>query len=154
MENILLILSTTRKSNKCIKEAIEVAQKEDSKLIILFVVDYEVPEKIFDKLNEEGWLGGKPTEKLFNAVLDEYSVQGKSKISEIEKIAKSKGVHYKSVIKKGNFLKEVLVVVEKEEISLILVTKRKRSSLSRFVFGSVVAELKKKVKCKIKIIDE
>jgi hypothetical protein len=79
MDKILLILSTTRKSDKCVKEAVDIASKENAMLIILFVVDYEVPQKIFDSLTEEGWIGGKTTENLFNAVLDEYSVQGKTR---------------------------------------------------------------------------
>ena len=92
MDKILLILSTTRKSDRCIKEAVDIASKENAKLIILFVVDNEIPQKIFDSLTEEGWIGGKTTENLFNAVLDEYSVQGKEKILEIEEAAKSKCV--------------------------------------------------------------
>ena len=59
MDKILLILSTTRKSDKCIKEAVDIANKENAQLIILFVVDYEVPQKIFDSLTEEGGLGEK-----------------------------------------------------------------------------------------------
>ncbi len=154
MDKILLILSTTRKSNKCVKEAVEIACEENAKLIILFVVDYEVPQKILDKLTEEGWIGGKPTENLFNAVLDEYSIQGKDKISEIEEMAKNKGVHYKSIVRKGKFVDETLAVIEAEKVNLIMVTRRKRSGLSRFIFGSAVAELKEKVKCEIRIIDE
>ena len=154
MDKILLILSTTRKSDKCIKEAVDIASKENAKLIILFVVDNEVPQKIFDSLTEEGWIGGKTTENLYNAVLDEYSVQGKEKILEIEAAAKSKGVHYKSVIKRGTFLDVALSVAEEEQVSLILVTRRKRSRLSRYFFGSAVAELKEKVSCETKIIDE
>ncbi len=154
MDKILLILSTTRKSDKCVKEAVDIASKENAKLIILFVVDNEVPQKIFDSLTEEGWIGGKTTENLYNAVLDEYSVQGKEKISEIEEAAKNKGVDYKSVIKRGTFLEVALSVAEEEQVSLILVTRRKRSRLSRFFFGSAVAELEEKVTCETKIIDE
>ncbi len=154
MDKILLILSTTRKSDKCVKEAVDIASKENAKLIILFVVDNEVPQKIFDSLTEEGWIGGKTTENLYNAVLDEYSIQGKEKISEIEAAAKSKGVDYQSVIKRGTFLDVALSVAKKEQVSLILVTRRKRSRLSRFFFGSAVAELKEKVTCETKIIDE
>jgi len=154
MDKILLILSTTRKSNKCVKEAVDIACKENARLIILFVVDYEVPHKILDKLTEEGWLGRKPTETLFNAVLDEYSIQGRDKISEIEEMAKSSGIHYKSIVRKGKFVDEALAVVEKEKVDLIMVTRRRRSGLSRFIFGSAVAELKETANCKVKIIDE
>ncbi|MHC4267212.1 MAG: universal stress protein [Planctomycetota bacterium] len=154
MDKILLILSTTRKSEKCIKEAVDIASKENAELITLFVIDYEVPQKILDSLTEEGWIGGKTTENLFNAVLDEYAIQGKEKISEIEEVAKKRGVNYKSIIKRGTFLDVALSVAEEEKVGLILVTRRKRSGLSRFFFGSAVAELKEKVTCKVKIIDE
>jgi nucleotide-binding universal stress UspA family protein len=154
MDKILLILSTTRKSEKCINEAVEIASKENAELITLFVVDYEVPQKILDSLTEEGWIGGKTTENLFNAVLDEYSIQGKEKISEIEEVAKKKGVNYKSIIKRGTFLEVSLSVAEEEKVGLVLVTRRRRSGLSRFFFGSAVAELKEKVTCEVKIIDE
>lgn len=154
MNNILLILSTTRKSNKCIEEAVDIASKENAKLIILFVVDYEVPQKMFDSLTDEGWIGGKPTENLFNAVLDEYSIQGKNKIAEIEEVLKNKCIDYKSIIKRGTFLNVVLSVAEREKADMIMVTRRKRSSLSRFFFGSAVAKLKEKVTCEVRIIDE
>ncbi len=154
MDKILLILSTTRKSEKCINEAVDIASKENAELITLFVVDNEVPQKILDSLTEEGWIGGKTTENLFNAVLDEYSIQGKDKISEIEEVAKKKGVNYKSIIKSGAFLDVSLSVAEEEKVGQVLVTRRKRSGLSRFFFGSAVAELKEKITCKVKIIDE
>ncbi|MFQ5963051.1 MAG: universal stress protein [Candidatus Scalinduaceae bacterium] len=154
MDKILLILSTTRKSNKCIKEAVDIACRKKAKLVILFVVDYEVPQKIFDKLTEEGWIGGKPTENLFNAMLDEYSIQGRDKIAEIEAIAKSVGVRCKSIVRKGKLVDVTLSIVEAEKVNLIIITRRKRSGLSRFIFGSAVAELKEKVKCEVRIIDE
>ena len=59
-------------------------------------------------------MGGKTTENLFNAVLDEYSVQGKDKILEIEEVAKNRGIDYKSIVKRGTFLDVALSVVEKE----------------------------------------
>lgn len=154
MDKILLIMSTTRKSDKSIQEAVDIACKQNAILINLFIVDYEVPQKIFDSLTEEGWIGGKTTENLYNAVLDEYSVLGKEKIIEIEEAAKNKGVKYKSIIRSGTFLDVALSVTSEEKVNMIIVTRRKRSHLSRFFFGSAVAELKKKVTCEIKIIDE
>ncbi len=154
MDKILLILSSTRKSDKSVKDAVDITRKENAMLIILFVVDYEVPQKIFDSLTEEGWIGGKTTENLFNAVLDEYSVQGKDNIREIEEMAKKMGVDYKSIVRRGTFLDVAVSVAEEEGVSMIIVTRRKRTGLSRFFFGSAVAELKERVTCEVRIIDE
>lgn len=154
MDKLLLILSTTRRSNKCITEAIDIASKSNTPLIILFVVDEEIPQKIVEKMTEDGWIGGKPTESLFNTVLEEYSVQGKEKVAEIERMAQSKGVHYESMIRKGKFIDEALSVVNAENVKLILVTRRKRFNVSRFFWGSAVAELRERVSCQVRIIDE
>ncbi|GJQ57980.1 MAG: universal stress protein [Candidatus Scalindua sp. AMX11] len=154
MDKLLLILSTTRRSNKCIKEAIDVASKGNIPLIILFVIDEEIPQKILEKMREDGWIGGKPTESLFNAVLEEYSVQGREKVAEIEEMAKSRGLEFKSIIRKGTFIEEALAVAEAENVSLILVTRRKRLSMSRFLFGSAVAEIQERVTCEVRVIDE
>ncbi|MCP5004676.1 MAG: universal stress protein [Planctomycetes bacterium] len=154
MGKLLLILSTTRKSNKCINEAIDIASKRNVPLIIFFVVDEEIPQKIFEKLTEDGWVGGNPTKSLFNVVLEEYSAQGKEKVLEIEEMAKSRSIQYESIIKKGKFLDEALAVVESENVDMVLVTRRKRMNLSRFFFGSAVADLREKVTCEVKIIDE
>ncbi len=154
MDKLLLILSTTRRSNKCIEEAIDIAYKRKAPLIILFVVDEEIPQKILEKMSEDGWIGGKPTESLFNAVLDEYSVQGREKVAEIEDMAKCRGIQYESMIRKGKFIDEAMAVIEAENVNLIFVTRRRRSGVSRFFFGSAVAELEEMVTCEVKIIDE
>jgi len=154
MDKILLIISCTRKSDKCVKAAVDIASRKNVGLVVLFVVDYEVPQKIFDSLAEEGWLGRKTTESLFNAVLDEYSVQGKDKIVEIEKMAEKMGVDCKTIVRRGTFLDVALSVAEKEKVSMIIVTRRKRSGLSRFFFGSAIEELKEKAMCEVRVIDE
>ncbi len=69
-------------------------------------------------------------------------------------MAKNRGVDCKSIIRKGKFLDEALSVVEAEKVDLIMVTRRKRSGLSRFIYGSAVGDLKKMAGCKVKIIDE
>jgi len=55
---------------------------------------------------------------------------------------------------RGEFVEVALKVIQKEAADLIIVTRRRRSNLSRFIFGSAVAELKSKTDCPIMIIDE
>ena len=68
MENILLVLSTTRQSPKTIDLAIEKVKKENSSLTALFVLDSEMPESILEKLTDSGFTGEKPSQELRDSI--------------------------------------------------------------------------------------
>jgi len=153
MKKILLIISFLRSSKKTISEAIELAKKEDAELIVFFVLDMEYADKIVTKLTDEGWIGGKPSEQLYLSLLREYKLQAETKISDIEKSAQEHGVPVRAIIRSGAILHETLRLASLEDPDLIVVTRRKRSNLSRLIFGSMVKSLGKQVKCKVQIID-
>ncbi len=154
MKKILLLLSTTRESPKSVTTALEIAGKEQAELLILFVLDYELSHSITEHMTQEGWIGGKASEDLHNAIIQEYLAQGRQKIDDIERQAMDNNIPFRSFYLQGTFVEAALKVIKKERADLIIVTRRKRSNLSRFIFGSPVAELKEQAGCEIMIIDE
>ncbi|MFQ5638455.1 MAG: universal stress protein [bacterium] len=153
MKKILLIISFLRSSPKSIVTAINLAKKQQAQLLVFFVVDVGYADNIAHKLADEGWIGGKPSEQFYMSLLKEYKLQAETKITEIEKSAKESDVPVRSIIKSGSILKETLHLARLEDPDMIVITRRKRSGLSRFIFGSMVNALKKHVRCQIKIID-
>lgn len=153
MKKILLILSFLRRSPKTIKEAIKLAKERQAQLIVIFVLDIEYADKIAHKLTDEGWMGGKPSEQLYVSLIKEYRLQAEEIIGEIERHAKELNVPVRSIIKSGTVLTEALRLASLEDPDLIIITRRKRSSLSRFIFGSAVKALKEQAPCEVKIID-
>lgn len=154
MPKIMLLLSFLRRSPKCIELALQIAAERKSELIVLFVLDAEVPHTVTRKLTEDGWLGGKPSEQFLNALSREYQEQTQTKIQEVEDAAAAKGIPVRSFSRQGNLVEEALAILEHEQIDLIIVTRRKRSRLSRFLFGSAVADLMAKAPCSVQVIDE
>ena len=77
MKTILLTLSTTRQSPKTIDYALKKAQKEKASLIILFIVDPDLPHLVLDKMLDVGFMGDKPSMKLYQSILKEYRERGK-----------------------------------------------------------------------------
>jgi nucleotide-binding universal stress UspA family protein len=154
LKKILLLLSTTRESPKSIATALDIASKEAAELLILFILDDEFPQSITEHLAEEGWIGGKTTEELHHAILQEYFTHGKQRISEIEQQAQEKNIPSRAICCQGKFVEVALKIIKRERVNLIIVTRRKRSNLSRFIFGSPVAELEEKAGCELMIIDE
>ncbi len=153
MKKILLIISFLRSSAKTIEDAMLLAKFENAELILFFVVDMEYADNIANKLTSEGWIGAKPSEQLYLSLLKEYKMQAEAKIGRIQKTAQQINIPVRSVIKSGSVLEETLKITEEEKPDLIVITRRKRSKLSRFIFGSMVQALKKQVSCPVKIID-
>ena len=154
MKNILLVLSTTRQSPKTIDAAFEKAKQEKSDLTALFVLDSEMPETIFEKLTDIGFTGDKPSQQLHDSILQEYRVRGDKKLKELEDVAESLNVSFKTIIREGDFAKECLTAISEEEADFVIITRKKRSSLSRFIFGSAISEINSKAQCEMLIIDE
>jgi nucleotide-binding universal stress UspA family protein len=154
MPKIMLLLSFLRRSPKCIELALQIAAERKSELIVLFVLDREVVNKVTKKLTEDGWIGGKPSEQFLEALRQEYREQAQAKIQEVEKAAHNKGISVRSFLREGNLVEEALALLAHEKIDQIIVTRRRRSRLSRFLLGSAVADLMKRASCPVEVIDE
>lgn len=153
MKKILLILSFLRNTPESASEAINIAKQNRAELVVLFVLDIEFAENIVNKLTDEGWIGGKPSEQLYMSLLREYKLQSEARTSEIEEQAKKEDVKVRSIIKSGAILEQTLKIVTLENPDLIFISRRKRSSLSRLIFGSLANALQKRVRCEVRIID-
>ncbi len=153
MNKILLILSFLRYTPTTVKQAICLAKERNAELIAFFVLDIEFADKIVHKLTDEGWIGGKPSEQLYMSLLREYKLQAQSKVGEIEKQASERGVFVRPIIKSGSMLEETLKLVRLEDPEMIVISRRRRSKLSRLIFGSLPNALRKQVKCEVRVID-
>lgn len=153
MKKVLLILSFLRSSPKTVEEALRIAKNNQAELVVFFVLDVEYADTIARKLTDEGWLGEKPSQQLYHSLLQEYQSQAERKIAEINRRAAELNIPMRAMIKSGSVLEETLRLASLEDPDLIVITRRKRSSLSRLIFGSMVKTLKEQVKCEVKIID-
>lgn len=154
MAKILLLLSTTRESSKGIGAAIKAASAEGCELLVAYVLDDELPGHILQKLTDEGWIGGKPSDELYAAILREYSTQARLKLDDVHSQARNADVPISTQIHRGSFVEKAMDLIKSEGVTEVFVNRRKRSNLSRFLFGSAVAELKKRAPCPVTIIDE
>lgn len=154
MKTILLALSTTRQSPKTIDYALNRAQEDKARLVILFIVDPDLPHLILDKMMDVGFMGDKPSLELHESILKEYRERGRKITEEISQRASSLGLEYSTIMAEGEFVEECLKLIKKELPEETILTRAERSNLSRFLFGSAVNRLKKKSPCPVKIVDE
>lgn len=153
-KKILLLISTTCKSDKTEKTALDIAKRDQAELSVLFILDDDLSEHIVDQMTQEGWFGGRTTEELHSFILKEYFTHGNRRIQEIEDLAKEQNIPVHSTSARGDFVDVALGVIQQEKPDLIIATRCRRSHLSTFIFGSPAAKLQKKANTKIMIIDE
>jgi len=154
LKNILLVLSTTRQSPETVELALEKAKEGNSSLTGLFILDSGIPDSIFDKLTDIGFTGEKPSHQLHASILAEYRERGMKKMEEIGETAAGKGISFDSIIREGDFAAECLSVIGEKRADTVIMTRRKRSSLSRFIFGSPIENIRKRAGCEFIIVDE
>ncbi len=153
-KKLLLLISTTCKSDKTETTALDIATRDKSELLILFILDDKLSEHIVDQMTQEGWFGGKTTEELHSFILKEYFSHGKRRIKEIEHIAQERGIPYHSTSARGKFVDVALGYIQREQPDLIITTRCRTSHLSRFIFGTPAAKLQEKANTEMMIIDE
>ncbi len=154
MENILLIISTQRLTCRSINYAIDMARKAKAQLLVLFVMDSKLPESIFKKLEDEAYLGYRPSEEAYRHILEEFEDRGKTLLKEIKVMADKENVPCKIVFREGDFVEECERLLGEENIRTSIVTRKKRSSLSRFILGSDLNNLMETAECTFEIFDE
>lgn len=151
---VLLALSTTRHSEKAIDAAIQRASVPDGTLVVLFILDDEVPSRLYQQLTDRGFIGEKPSDSISNAIMKEYRHRAEEEANRIVERAKQQGVRCEVEIVRGPFAEESLNGVLRHQADLIILTRMKRSNLARFLLGSAVNNLRAQCPCPVEIIDE
>ena len=151
---ILLVLSTTRQSPATVDHALRRATEENEPLHVLFILDSDMPGSIFDRLTDMGFMGERPSQQLSDAILSEYRERGSAKIAEIEKAAGAHHVSVTTALLAGDFLCTCLNEIARLHAAEVVLTRRHRGNLSRFLFGSAVTDLKLRASCPVTIIEE
>lgn len=139
----MLIISSTRMSQTSVEHAMRICKSENLPLHVTFILDSELADSIFDQLTMEGYLGERPGEIVHKAVLQEYEIRGRAKLEKICNLAKEECIECNIVFQKGNFLENCRNIISEKKIKHIVITRHKRSNLSRFIFGSAIDQIRK-----------
>jgi nucleotide-binding universal stress UspA family protein len=142
---VMLALSTFRKSEEAVTQALEKAA-ETGRLEIVFVVDQNLARYL---VGTESGISIDLQEKCEEDMLLEHEKEAKTYISEIVKKAKEKGIQVSSIIMRGRFALVCLDVVKKSKPSVIFTTRSKRPAWVKKFFGAPVDQLIKEAGCPV-----
>lgn len=154
MKNILLILSTSRTSQRAIEHAVHLAKKEKAKLVVLYIIETELTNEVFDKFTDIGFIGDKPSTQLTEAIMKEYRQRGYEEMGKVQIMAMEENVDFDAVTTQGDFVEKSLEVIERYKIDVAVAIKRKRSVFLKYFSKSMVDELAARASCKVEVFEE
>jgi len=154
LKNILLILSTSRTSQDAIEYAVNLAKKEKAKLVVLYIVETELANEVFDKFTDIGFIGDKPSTQLTEAIMKEYRQRGYEEMGKVQIRAMEENVDFDAVTTQGDFVEKAIEVIERYKVDVAVTIKRKRSAFLKYFSKSMVDELVEKAPCKVEVFEE
>lgn len=154
MERILLVLSTTRQSDKAIDMALSMAEEQEADLMVLFILNSKVPDTVFDQLTDVGFMGERPSSESKATIVKEQRDRGLAKLKEIEKLAEDRGVFCQSWVVQGDFGRESVKMAAAHEVDLLIVCRARRPGLSRFFFDQEIEEVIRWADCEVRVVEE
>jgi nucleotide-binding universal stress UspA family protein len=140
---VLLILSAMRQSGEAVRFALERARLADAGMVVLYVVDRSVAEHAARELEMSGFMGDEPADLVADVLLKAYRDRGREDVADIVSQAEGVGVGCETVVREGGFYEECLAFMAGRQFAEIVAIQRKRSHLSRYLFGTVIGKLRK-----------
>ena len=151
---ILLVVSTARRHENSLQAAVRRAIENDDRVAVLLVADTERAADAVRKGIDSGWLGAQTSADLYQSVLTESLKAGEQLLADMKRIFSEKGIAVDTMIRTGPFVDTTLAVLGEERFDLVILPRRKRLRLSRFFFGSSVAQIRARTKVPVLMVDE
>ena len=139
IDTVLVAFSATSIHKELVMRALEIAEQNNAKLIILSVRDKKIAEKVARMTKNHGFLGEKVVEKLKEDIVKDRDEVISRRLGTMEKEAKTRGIDFEIVQVKGNLVENVVNVVGKYSVDVILLED----------MGKILDEIKKNVNCDV-----
>lgn len=121
IDTVLVAFSATSIHKKLAMRALDVAEQNNAKLIILSVRDKKVAEKVAKMTKNHGFLGEKLIENLKTEIVKDRNELISKKLSLIESEAKNRGILFKIIERKGDFLDNIVKIEKQYNSDIILI---------------------------------
>ncbi|MFQ5329360.1 MAG: universal stress protein [Thermodesulfobacteriota bacterium] len=154
MKSIVLLLSVARMSEKALEFAVGQAKASGAELTVLYVIDTNLADEVFDKFTDIGFMGDKPSTQLTEAIMKEFRQRGYEDLGRVQVKAMEEGVAYNPMTVQGDFFRCAMEEIERRKADIVVAVKRKESVLARYFYKSPVDELKKSASCEVVIFEE
>lgn len=142
IDTVLVVFSATSIHKELAMRALDMAEQNNAKLIILSVRDKKVAENVAKMTKNHGFLGEKIVAKLKEDIVKDRNEVISRRLGTVEKEAQKRGIAFETVRVKGDFVENVIETIRRYKADNILVED----------LGRKIDEIKKKSECEVKVI--
>jgi nucleotide-binding universal stress UspA family protein len=139
---VLLVLSAMRQSGEAVQFALERARQAGVGMVALYVADEGIAQSAARELAMSGFMGDQPADLVAHVLLKAYRERGTDDLEQIGSAAAKAGVACETEMREGDFYDECRTYMAGRVFCEIVAIRRKRSHLSRYLFGSVIRRLR------------
>ena len=120
VDTVLVAFSATSIHKKLAMQALDVAVRNNAKLVILNIRDKNIAEKVARVTKNHGFLGEKLVEKLKEDIIKDRDKVILKRLAMLENEAEDRSIIFETVQMKGDFVENVVNTAEKYDIDVIL----------------------------------
>ena len=142
IDTVLVAFSATSIHRKLVMRALDVAEKNNAKLIILSVRDKNIAEKVAKMTKNHGFLGEKVVEKLKEDIIKDRDEVISRRLGMVEKEADKRNIVFETVQVKGDFVQRIVDIIDQYAVDIVLVED----------IGKKINQLTESVPCELVVI--
>lgn len=124
MNTIMVVFSATSISEKIARFAIQRAEEEKARLILLDVRDQDISRKVGQMAGDIGFMGDKMIEELQHEIKAERGRLIEKALKNIEDQARERKIETETLVLKGPSADEILRIARDKGVSCLIVQKR------------------------------
>ena len=149
-KKIMVCLDGSKHSEKALSQAIQIAKKFESKIILVHVIEPSVVFSTMQNPSEPYW-GSISAPLLQNSLIQEQE-EGNKILTKNSHILKKEGISFDIVLLLGNPSEEILNFSKKKKVDFIVVGSLGKGMLSRVLLGSVSTSISQRANCTVIIV--
>jgi len=142
IDTVLVAFSATSIHRKLAMRALDVAAKNNAKLIILSVRNKNIAEKVAKMTKNHGFLGEKVVGKLKEDIIKDRDDVISKRLNVLKTEAGDRNIVFETVRVKGSFIEKIVDAAEEYAVDIILVED----------MGKKIYQLMESVSCDIVVV--
>jgi nucleotide-binding universal stress UspA family protein len=153
LKKLLVLLSGAGSLSKAANFTLDFARKEQSTdIVLLYVVDNEVPASVSSWLIYVGFMGDKPSDDYKHTILKEFRQRAQEDLDEARDLIAKGGFHCRTRLEEGSLLETIIRMAEDEKADLVALALPGKSEVGGILYHEAAKNLRKKSTCAVKII--
>ncbi len=125
-DTVLVAFSATSIHTKLAKAALDMAEENNAKLIILSVRDQNMAEKVARMTKDHGFMGRAVVEKLALDIKKDRNELIRQRLGKVEQGALDRGIEFETVSVKGEFAEQVLKAAKECSADVVLIDNKNK----------------------------